>query len=68
MFKKTLMSACVCGALTLSSFAQAGDERGQNRDSACRSASLPSYTALTTALKSIVALGAGGNAGLGLHM
>ncbi len=68
MFKKTLMSVGITGALALGGVAQADNDRGRNDDSACRSPSLPSYTAITSALKSVVALGAGGNAGLGLNM
>ncbi|MBI2802075.1 MAG: heme-binding protein [Gammaproteobacteria bacterium] len=63
------MSLCITGALALGGAVQADNEHGQGGDSACKSASLPSFTALTNALKSVVALGGGNpNGGFGLNM
>ena len=69
MIKISLTSLCISGALAFGGVAQADNDHGPDGDSACKSASLPSYAALTSRLKSVVALGTGNaNGGFGLNM
>ena len=69
MLKKTLMSLYIASALAGGVAAHADNDRNQDRGSACRSIALPSYSALTLALKGVVVLGAPNvNGGIGLHM